>query len=134
MGTPEPPVPHVLPHVLAVCRTCHRYAAHGSGEPTPGERLADRLAALLAAEGLDDRLTLRRVECLSGCRSPCTVSLTAGTKARLRLGRLGPGDAERIVTLARAYADSPAGAVPDALGRAGLDRHVTSLAPPRPPS
>jgi len=132
MGAPADPVRHIL----SVCRTCHRYAARVPGEPTPGERLADRIDTLLSAGELagelGERMTLRRVECLSGCRNPCTVSLGATAKTRLRLSRLDPDDAERILRLARAYADSPAGDVPDALRAIGLAGHVTSVIPPRP--
>lgn len=126
----RPPAP--VRHILAVCRTCHRYATLPPGEPTPGERLADRLEALIAGTGLAERLTLRRVECLSGCRHPCNVSLSAFGKTRLRFNSVGPEQAEPLVVLARRYLDSAHGEVRGDAGPLGLEARIASAI--RPPS
>lgn len=123
-----PPV--AVRHILAVCRTCHRYAPPRPGEPTPGESLADRLETLIAGTGLAERLTLRRVECLSGCRHPCNVSLSALGKTRLRFNGVGPEQAEPLVLLARRYLDSTRGEVRGDAGPLGLETRIASAIPP----
>lgn len=126
MDTPPAPVRHIL----SVCRTCHRYAARSPGESTPGERLAHRLEALIAGTALAERLTLRRVECLSGCRHPCNVSLSAFGKTRLRFNNVGPEQAEPLVVLARRYLDSAGGEVRGEAGPLGLEARIASAVPP----
>jgi predicted metal-binding protein len=98
---------------LFVCVTCVR-DTHGAVEvPTRGARLADALeAALTETPGLAASLSLRRVECLNSCLSPCTVALRCPGKAAHRMSRLRPEHAGDVIKLAGAYVAAADGEIP----------------------
>jgi predicted metal-binding protein len=98
---------------LFVCVTCVR-DTHGAVEdPTRGWRLAEALeAALAGAPDLGKTLSLRRVECLNSCLSPCAVALRCPGKAGHRISRLQPEHAAAVVQLATAYVAAADGEIP----------------------
>jgi len=117
-------------HILSVCRTCRRHEGREPGVETLGECLADRLAALLADSSLEGHLVLRRVDCLSGCRQPGNVSLSAYGKLKLRFNRVGPDHAKQLSILARLYAASSTGDVLAAAEALGLGESIASVITP----
>lgn len=117
-------------HILSVCRTCRRHEGCEPSAKTLGERLADRLTALLADSSLEGHLVLRRVNCLSGCRQPCNVSLSAYGKVKLRFNRVGPDHAKQLATLVRLYAASSTGDVLAAAEALGLGESIASVITP----
>ncbi|TGN55935.1 DUF1636 domain-containing protein [Paracoccus liaowanqingii] len=95
--------------VLHVCTTCRGTdaAAPDAEGPRPGATL---LAAL--ADAAPDGVEIRAVECLSACSQGCSVALSAPGKWSYVYGRLMPGDADQILSGARAYAATADGIVP----------------------
>jgi predicted metal-binding protein len=123
-----------MPDILSICRTCDRYALPPVGEATPGERLADQVAALLRLDELSQRIALRRVTCQSGCKHPCNIALSAFGKTRLRLHRLTATEAVDILALARRYVENATGEVPDAEFPPSLRGCLAARVPPWPHS
>lgn len=98
---------------LFVCVTCVRDTYGAIEDPTRGYRLAEALQAeLAAAPDLTAAPSLRRVECLNSCPSPCTVALRCPGKAAYRMSRLHPEHAADVVRLATAYVAAPDGEIP----------------------
>ncbi len=93
--------------ILHVCTTCRGVAAEPV-EPRPGTRLHQALES----GPLPDGVELRAVECLSACSQGCSVALSAPGKWTYVYGRLGPEDADDILTGAAAYAATADGLVP----------------------
>ncbi len=108
---------------VLVCVTCK------SDEGPVGAALYNALGALLA----DEAIALRPVECLSVCKRPCTVALSAPGKWTYVVGDLSReehiGD---IVTAARLYAAAPDGLVPWRERPLPFRRGVVSRTPPLP--
>ncbi len=98
---------------LFVCVTCVR-DTHGAVEdPTRGWRLAEALEGALAeAPDLAMSLSLRRVECLNSCLSPCAVALRCPGKAGHRISRLRPEHAADVMKVAAAYVAAVDGEIP----------------------
>ena len=91
-------------HVLAICRTCPRYErAPPPGEKTRGAALLDTVKAATSGWPLADAFLILGVQCLSGCPSPCNVTLEADDKPRVRFRHLGPQDAATVLELAALY-------------------------------
>ena len=93
-----------LDATLFVCVTCK------SGEDRPGQPLFDALSERLANES---GVHLRAVECLSVCKRPCTVALSARGKWTYVVGDLSlETHLDDIVTAARRFAATSDGIVP----------------------
>jgi predicted metal-binding protein len=89
---------------LFVCVTCK------AGEDRPGRDLFDALSERLQGE---PGLELRAVECLSVCKRPCTVALTARGKWTYVVGDLSlESHLDDIVAAARRFAATSDGLVP----------------------
>ena len=89
---------------LFVCVTCK------AGEDRPGQALFDALSARLQGE---PGVALRAVECLSVCKRPCTVALSARGKWTYVVGDLAQeSHLDDIVTAARRFAQTSDGLVP----------------------
>ena len=97
---------------LSVCTRCKPPDFIGSDEERPGYKLA---GAVLDAvrENPSPNLALRGVRCMSQCKRPCVVALSAPDKYTLFFGDLDPGTTvSDILTLADQYAASANGYVP----------------------
>ena len=111
---------------ITVCVTCR------AGEDLtsrPGVKLADLLEARLAGER---EIRVERIECLSVCKRPCTVALSARGKWTYVVADL---DNERsvddVVDGARRYAATADGLVPWRERPAPFRKNVVSRTPPR---
>jgi len=115
---------------LYICQTCMRDKSLAQGEPSLGRQLADAVASVLSEDDLNQVLSLRRVSCLNGCKSPCNIALRGERKFNLRFSRLHPTDAERVLAIARAYINSATGDVPETDWPAALRGKLTVRTPP----
>ncbi|AVO46547.1 DUF1636 family protein [Phreatobacter cathodiphilus] len=98
---------------LMVCTTC-RAAGADADAPRPGVQL---LAALGEAIGADTdagaRVVVEPVECLSVCKRPCTVSITAPGRWTYVYGDVDPAaHAGPLVAFAAQYQATADGLVP----------------------
>ena len=113
---------------LYVCVTCK------SGEDRLGQALFDALSARIAADD-EAGVTLCAVECLSVCKRPCTVALTARGKWTYVVGDLSlESHLEDIVTAARRFARTEDGIVPWRERPIPFRKGVISRTPPLPPA
>lgn len=96
-----------MTHLLQVCVTC-RPSGSEDDPVRPGRRLFDGVAALDLPF-----LTVRPIECLSGCKRACTLALVAPGKAALLFGDLTPEPAviEDVALMASLYQASADGLV-----------------------
>jgi len=127
-------------HRLYVCTTCVRDLRLAPGEPSRGQRLADKVQRCLDGRdgdgdagggiGADPRLHFIKVPCLNGCLSPCNVALRASGKFNLRFSRLEPDDAAAVLDFARTYLDHPTGDVPETEWPEALRGKRTVRTPP----
>ena len=115
---------------LYICQTCMRDKPLAQGEPSLGRQLADAVVSVLAEDDVNEVLSLRRVSCLNGCKSPCNIALRGERKFNLRFSRLQPADAEAVLAIARAYIDSATGDVPETDWPAALRGKLTVRTPP----
>jgi predicted metal-binding protein len=120
------------PDRLYVCETCVRDRPVGAEGLSLGRQLGVEVRRRLAEQGSAVELVQRTVLCLNGCPKPCTIALRGPGKWTLRLSRLTPADAGRVVELACRYAASPTGDVPPESWPAGLIEKVSVRTPPRP--
>ena len=121
------PVDETSDATLFVCVTCK------SGEDRPGQALFDALSARLINEGLDG-VALRAVECLSVCKRPCTVALTAHGKWTYVVGDLSQENhLDDIVIAARRFAQTHDGLVPWRERPLAFRKGVISRTPPLVP-
>ncbi|MEZ5775739.1 MAG: DUF1636 domain-containing protein [Hyphomicrobiaceae bacterium] len=132
---------------LFICTTCRLLdAPPPEGAARPGARLAEAVAARLAAASTEPRtedagaVRLVGVECLSNCKAGCTAALAAPGKWSYVLGRLDPDrDAADLLALAALHAAHPAGTPawrerPE-IGRRNVIARLPPLAaPPSPPA
>ena len=127
-------------HRLYVCTTCVRDLRLAPGEPSRGQRLADKVQRCLDGRdagagadggiGADPRLHFIKVPCLNGCLSPCNVALRASGKFNLRFSRLEPDDARAVLAFTRTYLDHPTGDVPEEEWPEALRGRRTVRTPP----
>jgi len=112
---------------LFVCVTCK------AGEDLVGAALFDALSARLASDGAEG-LALRAVACLSVCKRPCTVALTAQGKWTYVVGDLSrEAHLDDIVTAARRFARTQDGIVPWRERPPPFRKGVISRTPPLVP-
>ena len=112
---------------LYVCITCK------AGEERLGQALFDALSARIAADG-EAGVGLRAVECLSVCKRPCTVALTARGKWTYVVGDLSPEThLDDILTAARRFARTEDGIVPWRERPIPFRKGVISRTPPLAP-
>lgn len=123
--------PTSMPTRLTVCTTCRL-----EGEPAlPLEaRAGARLfAGLHALAGDDPAIEIVAAECLSVCRRPCTVGLTAPGKWTYVYGDLPPeAGAATILDTVRLYAATPDGLIPWKLRSEAIKKGVVVRLPPDP--
>jgi predicted metal-binding protein len=112
---------------LYVCITCK------AGEERLGQALFDALSARIAAEDKAG-VCLRGVECLSVCKRPCTVALTARGKWTYVVGDLSlETHLDDILTAARRFAGTHDGLVPWRERPIPFRKGVISRTPPLAP-
>ncbi|MEM7693102.1 MAG: DUF1636 domain-containing protein [Pseudomonadota bacterium] len=97
--------------VLTVCLRCRDGREAESHEIRGGARLARAVHnAMRDSEGTLPAFQARGVRCMSQCKRPCTVSLTAPDAFTWLFGDLDPeAHAADILALVRLYAKSPGG-------------------------
>lgn len=95
--------------VLHVCVTCRAGEPFVEGQPVPGKRLYDGVAAAIDAGGAD--IELRSVVCLGNCTQGCSAAVTQDGKWSYLLGHMGPGHAADLVAYGAAFAASENGTV-----------------------
>jgi len=106
---------------LFVCVTCK------AGDDRPGKTLFDALSARLESDGL----AVRAVECLSVCKRPCTIALTARGKWTYVVGDLSrESHLDDIVAAARRFAQTHDGLVPWRERPLAFRKGVISRTPP----
>jgi predicted metal-binding protein len=109
---------------LYVCVTCR------AGDDRPGEGLFEALGARLREE---TGVRLRAVECLSVCKRPCTVALTAPGKWTYVVADLTlESHLDDIVSYARRFAETRDGLVPWRERPIAFRKGVVSRVPPVP--
>ena len=112
---------------LYVCVTCK------AGDDCLGQALFDALSARITADG-EARVCLRAVECLSVCKRPCTVALTARGKWTYVVGDLSlETHLDDILTAARRFAVTRDGIVPWRERPIPFRKGVISRTPPLAP-
>jgi len=91
--------------VVSVCVSCR--AADGPDAARPG---ADLLDALRGAEGCGLGVSFRAVQCLSVCKRPCTIALSAPGRYTYVFGDLDPAlGAEEVLACIRTYREQEHG-------------------------
>ena len=103
------------PGTVFVCRTCPRPDAPGrvaQGNLSNGDGLALGAALKSILQG-GEEVSVRMVECLSGCRTPCNIRLSGPGKFWWRFHGLSPVDADSVAAFARLYVTSSDGMVVD---------------------
>lgn len=115
---------------LSVCTRCRHPEFSGEDVERPGYQLAE---ALLADTDVGaDPFRLRGIHCMSQCKRPCVVALSAPQKFTLVFGDLSrETDPGAIRDLAKQYAESPDGLIlradrPECL-RAGILGRIPPL-------
>ena len=94
---------------LHICITCRRAAEPGSEGPRPGAALYEAIAALPAPDGV----RVLPTECLSACKTGCSVALSAPGKYAYVYGFMDPDlHAAAILEGAGLYAAAADGIVP----------------------
>lgn len=131
---PDSPQAHEV--VVHVCVTC-RPAGQPDHPERPGARLFAALTQALAARGGDLPLRVEAVECLSVCKRPCTVAVSAPGRWTYVYGDLDPAaSADVILDGAALYARAPGGVVPwrdrPQAFRKGVVARIPPLAAARP--
>ncbi len=114
---------------LFVCVSCK----HDDSQPMrPGRVLYDALAAEMIARGVTD-IDVQPAECLSVCKRPCTVAISAKGKWTYIVGDLDAGThLDDIVDGATRYAASATGVVPWRERPLPFRRGVVARVPPLP--
>ena len=114
------------PRLLFVCTTCVRDAPRRGD--SPGRRLAAALQTAIDAG--DDRLLVREVACLNGCRSPCNLALRGARRWTYRFSRCTLDDVDALLAAARAYWRAPCGELRPAALPARLRPKLSARTPP----
>jgi predicted metal-binding protein len=96
---------------LYVCTTCRANQPVVEGEPVPGRKLFDGVAAVLAGAGEAAPVALHPVVCLGNCTQGCSAAVAMDGKWTYLLGHMGPDHAADLVAYGAAYAASENGTV-----------------------
>lgn len=106
---------------LNICVTCTASNADGQTDPRHGQTLYDRMQEFCATR--DVPFDLHPAECLTNCKSGCSVALNGAGKWGYVYGNVDPDSMiDDLCELASKYAESEKGIVawrerPDALRR-----------------
>ena len=113
---------------IIVCTTCKHPDDPADG-PRAGARLHERIQALAAERG--DDVAVAGVECLSVCKRPCTVGLSAAGKWTYVYGDFPvETGAQTILDAAMLYAEAGDGLIPWRQRPDALKKGVVARIPP----
>jgi predicted metal-binding protein len=115
------------PPLLYVCVTCPR----GTTSLVDGQRgrdLADAARRYARDRGLTN--SVRSVECLMGCPTPCNAALRTPGKATLRFAGLGREDLPALFEVATRYAECEKGDIQQDQLPFGLRRKLAAKVMP----
>ncbi|MEM9228349.1 MAG: DUF1636 domain-containing protein [Pseudomonadota bacterium] len=117
---------------VSVCTRCRAADFPGAETERPGYLLASAVVA--QSKGMQATLpglTVRGIRCMSQCKRPCAVALSAPAKFTLLFGDLAPEtDVEAILRLAGQHAQSADGLIPRADRPACLRSGILGRIPP----
>ncbi|OKH86551.1 DUF1636 domain-containing protein [Thalassospira sp. TSL5-1] len=115
-------------HVCITCRTSDSTVNGNQNDARDGKILLD---ALVKNQKSSADVEIVPVECLSNCKSGCSLALNAAGKWGYVYGHLNPDvHHEDILKLATAYAQSDDGIVPWRERPEGVRRNVIARIPP----
>jgi predicted metal-binding protein len=110
-----------------ICVTCR---GPGGDDERPGRSLFDALKTDLASRA-GCEVTVTPVECLSVCKRPCTIALTATGKWTYVIGDLDPeAHVDDVITMVARYDRIGNGIVPRRERPQSFRRGVVSRIPP----
>ncbi|MEO0382722.1 MAG: DUF1636 domain-containing protein [Pseudomonadota bacterium] len=98
---------------LSICTRCRAEGKMVPDDMRPGYRLAQAIYAKFGdSEAARSGMALRGVRCMSQCKRPCAIALSAPDKFTLLFGDLDPDEhADAVLELAAQFADQPDGLV-----------------------
>jgi len=95
---------------IYICGACRPKNADPDDPGRPGRDLATDLAQKLNQQALDQRFSLKMMQCMSVCKRPATISIVCPGKFTFTIGDLNPETAAQdIITFAKLYAISEDG-------------------------
>jgi predicted metal-binding protein len=121
-------------HALYVCKSCSFSLTQRDylGE-RGGKYLFNQLAELSKNWFLKSDFAVEELVCLSACKRPCAIALTAANKTSLMFGDLSPGDsADAILQLCEQYYASTDGIIPRQERPDILQKGILARIPPPP--
>ena len=121
-------------HALYICKSCSFSLTQRDylGE-RGGKCLFDRLAELYQNWSLKADFAIEELVCLSACKRPCAIALTAANKTSLMFGDLSPLDsADAILQLCEQYYASTDGIIPRKERPEILQQGILARIPPPP--
>ncbi|MFC4237970.1 DUF1636 family protein [Thalassospira xianhensis] len=113
---------------LSICTTCTSSSAKGATDPRHGRELFDKMVESCAKQ--DMPFDIRAVECLTNCKSGCSVALSGPGKWGYVYGNLDTGMIDDLCELGRRYAGTNDGIVPWRERPESLRRNVIARIPP----
>ena len=124
---------HKLQHTMYVCRSCvWTEAQRDIDGKRQGVFLIDEMKKRLKKWSYNDKVTMRIVYCLGGCRNPCDVGFRSPGKFFLRFNKLTPDDAQALLDFAEMYYDSETGDVTSDKRPERLKDNLVVRVPPPP--
>jgi predicted metal-binding protein len=121
-------------HALYVCKSCSFSLNQRDylGE-RGGKYLFNQLAELSKNWFLKSDFVVEELVCLSACKRPCAIALTAANKTSLMFGDLSPVDsADAILQLCEQYYASTDGIIPRQERPEILQKGILARIPPSP--
>ena len=118
--------------ILSVCTRCRDGREPAHADRRGGARFADRLIdAIRARRGALPAFNLRGVACMSQCKRPCVVALSAPSRYTFVFGDLDPvHHAAAVLDLLPLYAADPQGRMPRPQRPAPLQAGILGRIPP----
>jgi len=113
---------------LNICTTCTASSAEGATDPRHGRELFDKMVESCGKQ--DMPFDIRAVECLTNCKSGCSVALSGPGKWGYVYGNLDIGMIDDLCELGRRYAGTNDGIVPWRERPESLRRNVIARIPP----
>lgn len=117
---------------LNICITCTASSANGTDEPRHGKLLFDRVTENCTDP--DMPFDILPIECLTNCKSGCSVALNGPDRWGYVYGNLDADMIYDLCELARLYALTADGIVPWRDRPESLRRNVIARIPPFPAS